>query len=159
MRVPLLLPLLAAAVTSLGLPSQDGPPPNGPREADPGWHALVGARVVVAPGRTLDAANVVIRDGRIVSVGTEPPPEGARVHDCDGLTIHAAWIDAHVPVDVPRPPADAPGNHWHADVLPQRGALGGDGLPNDRAAALRAILPRGGAVPAGLTHVPSYFLA
>ncbi|MEY2982526.1 MAG: hypothetical protein RL562_2753 [Planctomycetota bacterium] len=139
MRSPLLtaLALCAAATT---LPAQDAPPPNGPRAVDPGWHALVGARVIVAPGKVVDRATVVVRDGRIVSV--EPgglAPEGARIHDCAGLTVHAAFVDAHVPVEAPRPDPSAPGSSWHPDVVPQRSALDGIGLSNERARELRGL--------------------
>ncbi|MDA0934951.1 MAG: amidohydrolase family protein [Planctomycetota bacterium] len=139
MRSPLLTALALCAAAST-LPSQDVPPPNGPRQVDPGWHALVGARVIVAPGQVLDRATVVIRDGRIVAV--EPggmAPEGARVHDCAGMTVHAAFVDAHVPVEAPRPDPMAPGSSWHPDVLPQRSALDGIGLPAELAKELRGL--------------------
>lgn len=44
-------------------------PVNGIRPADLRAHAIVGARVVVAPGRVLDEATVVMRDGVIEAVG------------------------------------------------------------------------------------------
>jgi imidazolonepropionase-like amidohydrolase len=139
MRSPLLTALALCAAAST-LPAQDAAPPNGPRRVDPGWHALVGARVIVAPGQVLDRATVVVRDGRIVAV--EPggiAPEGARVHDCEGLTVHAAFIDTHVPVEAPRPDPEAPGSSWHPDVVPQRSALDGAGLSNELARELRGM--------------------
>ena len=45
--------------------AQEEAPPNGPRRIDPAWHALVGATVHVAPGRTLSGATVVLRGDRI----------------------------------------------------------------------------------------------
>jgi imidazolonepropionase-like amidohydrolase len=139
MRLPLALVALLALAAGPGT-AQDGPPPNGPRPVDPGWHALVGARILIAPDRALDRGTVLIRDGRIeaVEAGAVTPP-GARVHDCEGLTIHAAWIDAHLPVAAPRPAAGAPGAHWHPDVLPQRSALDGAGVDADLAAELRGL--------------------
>ena len=71
--------------------------PPGNRAVPPGVHALVGGRVVVKPGQSLDGATVVIRDGLIQSVGTNltPPPE-ARVWDMKGLNIYAGFIDPYV---------------------------------------------------------------
>ena len=52
-----------------------GPPDTrlteGLRDHTPRVHALVGARVVTAPGRTLENATIVVRDGRIEAVGQQ----------------------------------------------------------------------------------------
>ena len=100
------------------------PPPNGPRHADPTWHALINATVHVSPTQTLEHATVVIRDGKIVSVTAAPAPKGdggapaspaapagARLWDCKGLHVYAGFIDAYVDVEAPRPDANAPGVH------------------------------------------------
>ncbi|MCC6782534.1 MAG: amidohydrolase family protein [Planctomycetes bacterium] len=139
-RCLLLAVLLALHTVWSAARAQDRPPPNGPRTVDPGWHALVGARVVVAPGRVFDDTTIVLRDGLIVSVEKNAPaPAGARVHELRGRTVHAAWIDAHVPVDAPRPVDGSPGAHWHPAVLPQREASDGEGLPAALADELRAL--------------------
>jgi imidazolonepropionase-like amidohydrolase len=60
---------------------------------------LRGARVVIAPGRVLDQATVVMRDGRIADVGQASRisiPSDARVWDGAGLTVYAGFIDAYV---------------------------------------------------------------
>src|SRR3954466_15490085 len=44
-------------------------PPNGLRDNTPACHALVGARIVVAPGKTIEKGTLVVRDGKIVAVG------------------------------------------------------------------------------------------
>ncbi|MFN0130171.1 MAG: amidohydrolase family protein [Verrucomicrobiales bacterium] len=60
-------------------------------------HALVGGRVVLNPGEELERATVVLRDGRIEAVGMDTPiPGDARVHEMNGTTIYAGFIDAHV---------------------------------------------------------------
>src|SRR5690606_30425670 len=124
---------LAAAVAA------QGPPANGPREVDPGWHALAGATVVPAPGERLPDATIVIREGRIVSVGTEAPPAGARVHDCTGLVIHAAFVEPFVTVDVPAADAGSADAHWSPMVQAQRSALDGSGIDAADREALRAL--------------------
>jgi imidazolonepropionase-like amidohydrolase len=82
--------LLAAA-----LPAAAAPEP-------PRVHALVGARVVVAPGRTLPEATVVVRDGLIAAVGVRlAPPADARVWDLKGKTLYPGLIDLWAPVAWP----------------------------------------------------------
>ncbi|MGD9689058.1 MAG: amidohydrolase family protein [Phycisphaerales bacterium] len=137
------------------------PPPNGPRRADPGVHALVGGSVHVVPGRVIERATIVIRNGRIESVAGapasgapgEPPaaPADAQVWDCAGLHIYAGFIEPMVEVDAPMPDRSKPGVHWNIKVTPQRRALDGPGIDAATAKSLRglgftsaAIAPRGG---------------
>jgi imidazolonepropionase-like amidohydrolase len=58
--------------------------------------ALLGARVIVAPGSApLDGATVLVRDGRIESVGVGLEiPFDARAVDLTGLTLAPALVDA-----------------------------------------------------------------
>jgi len=128
-------------------------PPNGPRRAEPEWHALVGATVHVRPGTAVEEATVVVRDGRIVSVvfGKDVPPDGARIWRSGGLHVYAGFIDAYVEAETPRPPKGAPGEHFNPLVTPRRSALDGAGLPEETAKELRemgfcaaAISPKGG---------------
>ena len=100
----------------LGTAAAQDAPPNGPRRVDPAWHALVGATVHVAPGNALANANVVLRDGSIVSVSQDAPPKGARTWDLTGKHLYAGLIDAYVEVD---PPAHK-GRHWNPKVTPRR---------------------------------------
>jgi cytosine/adenosine deaminase-related metal-dependent hydrolase len=62
--------------------------------------ALLDGRVLAAPDApALDGASVVIENGRIVNVGTRgrvTVPAGARVIDCRGMTIVAAFQNSHV---------------------------------------------------------------
>src|SRR5215213_8790671 len=71
-------------------------PPTGLRDNTPACHALVGARIVVAPGKTIEKGTLVVRDGKIVAVGASDDvkaPADARVWDCTGKTIYAGLID------------------------------------------------------------------
>jgi len=155
---------LGAAVVSLAsmTVAQPAEPPNGPRRTDPSWHALVHARVVSEPGTVLEDATIVIRDGVIRSVEAKgAAPAGARVWDCTGLSVYPGLIDPFVPVDAPRPDADAPGTHWNPQVMAQRSALDGDGLSADARKKLRGqgytvanVAPRGG-IFAGMAAVQS----
>ncbi len=143
--------ILAPLLTITVLAAQR-PPDNGPRQIDPGWHALVGATVIPEAGRRITDATVVIKDGQIVSlVPGGSAPAGARIWDCSGLSIYPGLIDAHVPVEAPAPEANINGNHWNAKVMPQRSALDGAGIPAADAKKLRelgftsaVLVPRGG---------------
>lgn len=68
-------------------------------------YAIQGARVVVAPGRTLSAATVVVRDGTIVAVGADlVPPTDAEIIDGKGLTVYAGLIDPFTRLGMPKNP-------------------------------------------------------
>ncbi|MBI4327279.1 MAG: amidohydrolase family protein [Chloroflexi bacterium] len=72
-------------------------------------HALVGGKVMVKPGDTIDPATIVIRNGLIQSVGKDlDPPPDARVWDMKGLTIYPGLIDPFLSLKSARPsvPAD-----------------------------------------------------
>ena len=67
--------------------------------------ALTNARVVVAPGRVLDRATVVVRDGRIEAVGRDlRVPADADVLAADSFTVYAGFVDALGVEGVPKPP-------------------------------------------------------
>src|SRR5690606_9916884 len=71
-------------------------PAEGLREFAPSHYALVGARLVVAPGQVLEKGTVVVRDGRIVAVGKEVEiPAGITQYDLEGKTIYPGFIDAY----------------------------------------------------------------
>lgn len=122
-------------------------PKQGIRENNPRLHALTNARIVTAPGKTIEKGTILIRDGVIVEAGPEVkvPPE-ARVWDLAGKTIYPGFIDAYSRLGLPetlqpepvRPDVDyddpnakpkeipresAKGTHsWNARVTPERKA-------------------------------------
>ena len=70
--------------------------------ATPRVHAIVGARIVTAPGQVIPHGTIVIRDGVITAVGANVAvPADARVWKGDSLTVYPGLIDAFVT------PADA----------------------------------------------------
>ncbi|MSU49089.1 MAG: amidohydrolase [Opitutus sp.] len=77
-------------------------PVEGLRDASPRVHALVGGRVVVSPGQTIDHATVVVRDGVIdaVGAGVAVPPD-ARVWDLQGRTVYAGFIESESTLFLP----------------------------------------------------------
>jgi imidazolonepropionase-like amidohydrolase len=112
--------LTALAVSSLGAQqSSRTEPVAGLRANAAGYHALVGARVVTAPGQTLDNATIVIRNGVVIAVGAAlTPPAGARVWELKGLTVYPGFIDAHADLGGDAPPqgGDVGPTHWNPQV-------------------------------------------
>jgi hypothetical protein len=60
-------------------------------------HALVGARIVTAPGSVIPRGTIVIRDGLIAAVGASVDvPADARVWNAESLTVYPGLIDPYV---------------------------------------------------------------
>ncbi len=92
-------------------------PPPGLRDGTPKTYALVGARIVVAPGQVIPQGTLIIRNGVIVAVGEDiaAPPDAA-VRDLAGKTIYAGFIDAYSELSAPAPKG---GGYWNPEVRPQ----------------------------------------
>lgn len=115
-----LLSLAVLGASSLGAQQSSRTEPiAGLRANGTGFHALVGARVVTAPGQVLDNATIVVRNGVITAVGAgAPAPAGARVWDLKGLTVYPGFIDAHADLggDAPQQGGDVGPTHWNPQV-------------------------------------------
>ncbi len=82
---------LASAAVIAVLAASPAPAAQAPRS-----HALVGARIVVAPGKTIANGTVVLRDGLITAVSADAAtPADARVWDVKELTLYPGLIDAY----------------------------------------------------------------
>ncbi len=114
--------LLASAPLVSGLDAQQSSrtePVTALRENATGFHALVGARVVTAPGQVLENATIVIRNGLITAVGANASaPAGARVWDLKGQTVYPGFIDAHADLGMDAVPqgGDVGPTHWNPQV-------------------------------------------
>jgi len=79
--------------------------PPGFRPLPPGVHALLGGKIVVKPGQTIEAGTVVVRDGLIEAVGKDVAvPADARTWDMKGLTIYAGFIEPYLVLNASNPP-------------------------------------------------------
>jgi N-acetylglucosamine-6-phosphate deacetylase len=99
-------------------------PPAGLRENTPSTHALVGARLVIAPGQVIENGTLVIHDGLIEAVGADIDiPAEAQIWNCRSKTIYAGLIDAfsELPPEASKLGiSDKHGaGYWNSQVLPQ----------------------------------------
>lgn len=74
-------------------------------------YAIQNANVVVAPGRTVSNAIVVIEDGLITQVGRSASiPGDAHVIDGEGLNVYAGFIDGLSHAGIPEPKGTSSGS-------------------------------------------------
>jgi imidazolonepropionase-like amidohydrolase len=118
--------LIAAVLFGITVSSAYGAPPTteppaGLRDNTPAVHALVGARIVVAPGRVIESGTLVIRDGAIVAVGADvTPPADAKVWDLSGKTLYPGFIDAYGEAPAAAATDGKIGaGYWNSLVMPQ----------------------------------------
>ena len=134
-------------------------PTAGMRDNTPQVHALVNARIVVAPGQIIEKGTVTIRNGVIEQVGaTISTPADARVWDLSGLTIYPGLIETYSNLGLPKEErrprafgqaaaeqpqqrAEAPRgpDNWNRLVLPQNNAAELFVPNNDEAKKLREL--------------------
>ncbi|MHB1167780.1 MAG: amidohydrolase family protein [Longimicrobiales bacterium] len=113
------------------------------RDNTPGVHAFTNTRIVVAPGRVLERATLVVRNGLVEAVGANVDvPADARVWDMSGRTLYPGFIDAHADLALGLAPEDDqrdPGPvHWNPQVRAYFSAAGDFRDSEDRRSALRA---------------------
>ena len=108
-----------ALVALLALPAFAG--------REPDAHALVGARIIPAPGQVIESGTLVIRDGLIEAIGddVDAPPD-ARIWDLEGATLYPGLIESYRTIAWPTPEDDenpAQAGHENSLVTPERHAL------------------------------------
>ncbi len=94
----------------------------GLRESAPSSHAIVGAKIVVSPERTIEKGNLILRDGLIVAVGENAAvPGDAQVWKADGKTLYPGLIDAYneLPADAARGVDRGGAGYWNGHITPQ----------------------------------------
>ena len=74
--------------------AQENVPVNGPRSRTGTVHAFVHATVHTAPGEVLEDATLLVRDGRIVAIGSQlEVPADAVVHDLTGRHLWPGLVE------------------------------------------------------------------
>lgn len=87
--------LLGGLLTGNIIYAQETFPVNGIADKREGCYAFVKATIVKNATTTLSNATLVIRNGKIVSVGTGPAPKDAVVIDCEGKYIYPSFVDLY----------------------------------------------------------------
>ena len=72
----------------------DTSPTRGLRQNTPDSYALVGAKIIVAPGQVIESGTIVIRDGKIADVSSsDAVPPGVRRVDLSGKWVYPGFIE------------------------------------------------------------------
>src|SRR5687768_2225283 len=83
-------------ISILSAQAQTTFPENGVADVRQGFYAFTNATIVKDPATTLSNATLVIKEGKIVSVGTGiKVPEGAVVVDCKDKWLYPSFIDIY----------------------------------------------------------------
>ena len=99
--------------------AQGTAPDVGVRFQPPSATLLTNAKIVISPEKTLDSADLLVRDGKIVDVGVDlAVPPDAEVIDCENKYLYPGLIDAYV--EFPTASDAAPAGSWNPSVQPQR---------------------------------------
>ena len=110
---------LAASLLVADAFGQGTTPDVGIRFQPPNAVLLTNAKIVVSPDKTLDSADMLVRDGKIVEVGVHlPVPPDAEVIDCKDKFLYPGLIDAYV--EFPTASAAPPAVSWNTSVQPHR---------------------------------------
>jgi N-acetylglucosamine-6-phosphate deacetylase len=84
-------------------------------------YSLVHATVIPEPGKKIESATLVIREGRIAEIGAGlVPPSDTRVIDMTGKTIYAGFVDMGIEMEAPAADRQKGALHWNAEVTPER---------------------------------------
>lgn len=117
--------LLALKISTL---AQTTFPVNGVADPKNGYYAFTNATIVKDAQTTLTNATLVIRDGKIVSVGTNlAAPKDAVVVDCNGKFIYPSFIDAYSDYGITAPTRTFTGFNFNQPAQltsNQKGAFG-----------------------------------
>ncbi len=111
--------VIVAAIQSQLAADQTSTPQDALRSNPPAVFALTDAQVVVSPDVTLEKATIVVRGGKIESVGDVAAPADARVISMAGKTIYPGFIDAYAEHSVSGDPLAGTARYWNGQVSPQ----------------------------------------
>ena len=103
-----------------GLWAQPTFPENGVADPRHGHYALTNATIVKDANTTITNGTLVLKDGKIVAVGSNlKVPVGAVEIDCKGKYIYPSFIDIYADYGVPVPQRPAGANQFNPGQQPQ----------------------------------------
>lgn len=107
--------LLSGLLFTCLLQAQETFPVNGVADKRDGCYAFTNATIVQSATSTLQKATLVIRDGKIVSVGTTVTiPKDAVVVDCNNKFIYPSFVDIYTDYGVATPQRELAGGRGAA---------------------------------------------
>jgi imidazolonepropionase-like amidohydrolase len=102
--------LLSGLLFALLLQAQETFPVNDVADKRDGCYAFTNATIVQSTKSTLQNATMVIRDGKIISIGASVTvPKDAVVVDCKGKYIYPSFIDIYSDYGIPTPQREGGG--------------------------------------------------
>ena len=109
--------LLLLANVSISQPTF---PENGVADPRHGHFAFTNATIVKDAGTTITNATMVVKDGKIVAVGSGLKiPAGAVEVDCKGKYIYPSFIDVYADYGIPQPQRTGGGGQFNPSQQPQ----------------------------------------
>jgi imidazolonepropionase-like amidohydrolase len=111
--------IATASIHSKLSADQTSTPQEALRSNPPAVFALTDARVVVSPDLTLEKATIVVRGGKIESVGDVAAPADAQIISMAGKMIYPGFIDAYAEQSVSGDPLAGTARYWNGQVSPQ----------------------------------------
>ncbi len=119
-KTGLLLVLVCSCLFSIPVFAQPSFPENGTADPRHGYYAFTNATIVKDAATTLSNATLVIKDGKIVSVGAGlAVPAGAVEVDCKGKYIYPSFIDIYTDYGTPQRPQTTGGGGFNFNQQPQ----------------------------------------
>ena len=125
---------LLMLMCSFSLFAQDYFPSNtGVKSKNTNYTALTNAKIYVSPTEVLDNATLLIKDGKVVNVGTSVNiPKNTTTIDVSGKTIYPSFIDIYTTFGVKKPErggngprygASRSGFYWNDHVMPEQNVM------------------------------------
>ncbi len=94
--------------------------PQGIRSKPSTARALTGARIHVAPGKTIASGTILIENGKITGVGEklDIPAHATRIN-LSGSVIYPGFFDSYQPLDIERAEGTKGSAYWNPAIRPQ----------------------------------------
>ncbi len=119
-KTRLWLPAILSFLFSVSLIAQPTFPENGTADPRHGYYAFTNATIVKDAASTLTNATMIVKDGRIISVGSGlAVPAGAVEVDCKGKYIYPSFIDIYSDYGTPQRQQTGGGNFFAFNQAPQ----------------------------------------
>ena len=97
--------LLTFLACTINLFAQENVPKNdGVKTINTNYTAIINAKIHVSPTQVIENGSIVIKDGKIVSVGTNITiPKNTVVTDLSGKSVYPSFIDVYSTFGVEKP--------------------------------------------------------